>query len=147
MQCRRRRTILLWLVLVTLLSAAHFFLLGRVSAGTLYLIMGVRLLVAAHTTDQRIMMLFAMAVIAGTIATYERPLDGLAMAAALTATYACFQADARRMRIVYMLCATQWMVHNIVAGSPVAVLMEASLLLSNIVGFWRHHIRAVPAPL
>ncbi|MBT3344186.1 MAG: YgjV family protein [Gemmatimonadetes bacterium] len=146
MQCRQRRSLLFWLVLASLLSASHFFLLGRVSAGTLYVILWVRLLAATRTTDRRVMMFFAVAVIIGAMATYERPLDGLAMVAALTATYAAFQADARRMRIVYMLCAAQWMIHNVIAGSPVAVAMEATILLSNMLGFWRHYIRATPEP-
>ncbi|MBT5060006.1 MAG: YgjV family protein [Gemmatimonadetes bacterium] len=141
MQCRERRTILLWLVLAAILSASHFFLLGRNSAGTLYMILCVRVLVAAYSTNPRFILLFGAAVVVGFLATYERPLDILALTASLVATYAAFQSNPRRMRIVYMCCAALWMVHNILAGSPMAVAMEVSLLISNAIGFWRHHLR------
>lgn len=146
MQCRRRRTLLLWLSTATLLSTIHFFLLGRISAGTLYIILVARLLVSAYTTDRRVMTLFALLAVGLGWATYERPLDALAGTAALTAIYASFQADAKPMRIGFMLCGTQWMIHNIIAGSPVAVLMEATIVSSNMVGYWRHHLRAAPGP-
>jgi hypothetical protein len=145
MQCRERRTILLWLVVAAILSAGHFFLLGRNSAGTLYLILCVRVMVATYSTDQRYILVFGAAIVVGSLATYENPLDILALIASLVATYAAFQSNPRRMRIVYMCCAALWMVHNVLAGSPVAVAMEVSLLISNGIGFWRYYLRAAPA--
>jgi hypothetical protein len=143
LQCRHRRTILLWMAVATVLNASHFFLLDRDSAGTLYLIMCARLLTASVSTDRRWMIVFGIAVLAAAAATYERPLDALALAAALVATYAAFQVTARRLRLAYLACAATWIVHNILAGSPVAVVMEATFLVSNAVGFWRHHRRPV----
>ena len=36
-----------------------------------------------------------------------------------------------------MACAVTWMVHNFIAGSPVAVLMEITFLISNLIGYRR----------
>ena len=36
-----------------------------------------------------------------------------------------------------MVCAVTWMIHNYIAGSPVAVLMETTFLVSNVIGYWR----------
>ena len=41
-----------------------------------------------------------------------------------------------------MLIGTSlWIVHNFLAGSPGAVLMEAIFISSNLVGYFRFYIR------
>jgi hypothetical protein len=117
-------------------NALHFLVLGRTGAGVLVLITSVRFLTASFTTDKRLMYFFLAALLAGFFITFKGPLGFLALAATLTGTWGAFQADDRRIRMVMVLCSLTWIVHNTLAGSPVAVMMETAFLLSNLVG-WR----------
>ena len=121
-----------------LANACHFFLLGFLGPATLYLIMTGRIATSAFTTDRRMMYLFLILIFIGFIMSYQRPLDILAMAGASLATFGTFQASARLVRLVYMACAGIWIIHNMLAGTPVAVAMEAAFLISNILGYLRH---------
>lgn len=40
-----------------------------------------------------------------------------------------------------VICSSIWIIHNYLAGSPGAVLMEIFFLSSNIVGYFRYYIR------
>lgn len=136
-QCKERRSVLLWLCGSALMNAFHFFVLGRNGAGTLYVVMGVRVFTAAFTTDRRLMYVFMALIVAGFYVSYERPLDILALFGSLLPTYGNFQKSVRKIRLIYMVCAVTWMIHNYIAGSPVAVLMETTFLISNLVGYYR----------
>ncbi len=136
-QLKKRRNVLLWLCASALSNAAHFFVLGRAGAGTLYGVMGIRVFTAAFTIDRRFMYLFMALILVGFYLSYERPLDILALFGAMLATYGNFQASDRKVRLYYMACAVTWMVHNFIAGSPVAVLMETTFLVSNLIGYRR----------
>lgn len=140
-QCSRRRVLLLWMSGSALTNACHFFVLGRIAPGVLYVAMGARVFTAAFTTDRRLMYVFGGLILAGFFATYQRPLDILALSAALLATYGNFQKSDRRVRLIYMGCAASWVVHNTVAGSPVAALMEVTFLASNVIGYWRFYLQ------
>lgn len=144
-QCKERRGVLLWLCASALTNAFHFFVLGRNGAGTLYIVMGVRVFTAAFTTDRRLMYVFMALIVAGFFVSYERPLDILALFGSLLPTYGSFQKSVRKIRLIYMICAVTWMIHNYIAGSPVAVLMETTFLVSNLVGYWRIHRSAIKA--
>ena len=136
-QYKKRRNVLLWLSASALTNACHFFVLGRNGAGTLYVVMGVRVFTAAFTTDRRLMYVFMALIVAGFFVSYERPLDILALFGSLLPTYGNFQKSDRKIRLIYMACALIWMIHNYIAGSPVAVLMETTFLVSNLVGYYR----------
>ncbi|MBM3262684.1 MAG: YgjV family protein [candidate division Zixibacteria bacterium] len=136
-QQEKRRSILLWMSLAAVVNACHFFILGSPGPGTLYAIMSVRVFTAAFYTDRRLMYLFMTVILAGFYLSYDRPLDILALFAACLATYGNFRTSIVEVRLVYMACAATWIVHNILAGSPVAVLMEATFLTSNVIGYWR----------
>ena len=144
-QLKKRRNVLLWLCASALSNAAHFFFLGRAGAGTLYVVMGIRVFTAAFTTDRRLMYLFMGLILAGFAVSYERPLDILALFGSLLATFGNFQATDRKVRLYYMACAVTWMVHNFIAGSPVAVLMETTFLVSNLIGYRRIYGTALKA--
>ena len=71
--------------------------------------------------------------------TFKNSLSYLALVATLLGTYASFLSSDRTMRILIMIGTTIWLVHNILAITPVAAIMEAFLLTSNIVGYRRFH--------
>lgn len=136
-QCKNRRNVLFWLCASALSNSSHFFALGRAGAGTLYVVMGIRVFTAAFTTRRSLMYMFFGLILVGYALSYERPLDILALFAAMLATYGNFQASDRKVRLYYMACAVTWMIHNFISGSPVAVLMEITFLASNVIGYLR----------
>ena len=138
-QCEQRRSILLWMCGSAFVNACHFFILGRPGPGTLYIIMAARIATAVFSTDRRLMYVFLILILVGFSASYQRPLDILAMGGASLATYGNFQASVRRVRLIYMACAAVWIIHNALAGSPVAVVMEVSFLASNMIGYRRYY--------
>ena len=83
-------------------------------------------------------MTFMVLAVAGFLYTYESPVAILAITATLLATYASFQVDQKRIRLNYGMAAMIWIVHNALVKSPVATVMEATLLTSNTIGYFRH---------
>jgi len=127
-------------------NACHFFILGRPGPGTLYVTMGARSLTAAFSVNRKMMVLFLGLALVGFVLSYKSPLGFLGLSGTLLATYGSFQKTDRRVRVFFMLSATIWMIHNILARTPVAVLMEATFLTSNVLGYRRLHRRAKAAP-
>jgi hypothetical protein len=123
------------------LSGTHFLLLGVPVAATLGFITAVRYFTASLTGDRRIMAFFMAMTLVGFAATYSRPVGVLALTATLFGTWAAFQPGDRTVRLVLAVCATLWVVHDVIVGSPVATLMELSFLVSNAVGWRRFHGR------
>lgn len=138
-QCRHRRSMLFWLSGSAIVNACHYFVLDRPEPGTLFVIMGMRSLAAAFSVNRKVMYLFLALMVAGFSLSYENPLGFLALFAALLATYGSFQEAEQRVRLIYMLAAVTWTVHNILVRTPVAALMEVTFLASNAIGYWRFH--------
>lgn len=138
-QFKSRRSILWCWFASSFFNALHFIVLGQATAGVLNLITTIRFLVAAHTTNKKFMYFFMALLLLGFVFTFKSPLNLLPLLATMAGTYGAFQSDDRRIRVVMVTCALTWIVHNTLAGSPVAVLMETSFLLSNLVGWWRFY--------
>ena len=140
-QSRARRTILLWLLGTAVFNASHFFILDRPAAGTLYLVIAARCLAAAFSVNQKVMYVFLGLAVTGFSFTYRSPIGFLGLFATLSATYGSFQRSEPKLRVFHMLSNASWMVHDIVVGTPVAAVTEATFLTSNVLGYWRFHGR------
>lgn len=141
-QFRARPAILRSWSLCAALNGAHFLLLGVPGAATLAAMISVRFLIASFTSDRRIMVFFMVLAAAGFLATFTRPGGFLALAATLLGTWASFQPNDRTVRATLAVCASLWVVHNAIVGSPVATVMELAFLASNAIGWRRFHGRA-----
>ena len=73
--------------------------------------------------------------------TFTGWLSLLSCAAVLLSTIASFSEDDRRLRLAFMCAACLWIVHNWIVGSPVAMANDALFLVSNLIGYYRFHIR------
>ena len=140
-QLRARRSILLWLSASSIVNACHFFVLGRAAPGILFLIIGARSLTAAFSINRKIMYVFVGLILVGFFCSYKSPLGFVGLFATLSATYGSFQKTEQRVRVFHMLSNTSWMVHNMLVMTPVAAVMEATFLTSNVLGYWRFHCR------
>ena len=138
-QFKTRRSVLLCLVFSVAFNGAHFFFLDRPGAGALMLLVGVRYLVALATTDRKVMFLFFLITGVTFAATFKSPLSLLALCGSLFGTYGSFQPLGNKVRLYFMGGNVCWLLHNALAWTPVGTIMEASFLISSIVGYWRFY--------
>ena len=140
-QSRTRRFILLWLFGTAVFNATHFFVLGIPAAGTLYLVIAARCLAAAFSVNQKIMYVFFGLIVIAFFSSYKSPIGFLGLFGTLAATYGSFRRPEQKLRVFHMLSNVSWMVYDIVVGTPVAAVTEATFLTSNVLGYWRFHGR------
>ncbi len=137
-QFKTRRAILLCLVVSAVFNSAHFFVLHRPGPGALLLLTGMRQFVAVRTIDRRVLLFFLVATAAAFLSTFETRLSFVALCGTLLGTFGSFQPAGRKVRLFFMGGGVAWLIHNILAWTPVGIVMEASLLASSMVGYWRH---------
>ena len=138
-QFKSRRSVLLCLTLLTTFNASHFFLLGSIGPASLTMLTGIRYVTAVFTRNRKVMVLFLLLSVGVFWMTFQNPLSFLALTGVVLGTYGSFQPSDRTLRLFLMLGNACWLVHNILAGTPVATVMEASFLASNIAGYWRFY--------
>lgn len=134
-----RTRILLCLSLAGVLLSVHFFLLGHSLPGYLVLVSVARKLAAVWWPKAAWLWLFLVIATACAILTYDGWLSIVAYLAAVLVTVATFRETDRELRRWQMAGTTAWIVHNSIAGSPMAVLMEVGCLASNIAGYRRYY--------
>ena len=139
-QLKERRSVLVCLCISCLFSSSHFLLLSRPAPAALTIITAVRFLTAVFIVDRKVMYFFVFVSLCVFFATYQNALSYLALIATVLGTYASFLSIDRWMRILIMIGTSIWLVHNVLAGTPVAAIMEASLLTSNIIGYKRFYV-------
>ncbi len=134
---QQRSAMLKFWFISAVLNASHFGLLGQYEAALFVGLTAIRFLVAAIQPRRYWMLLFMAAATAILLLTYSAPLNLLPYAAAMLGTFGSFQTRVGLVRLCMAVGASIWILHNILVGSPVAVLMELAFLVSNLVGFLR----------
>lgn len=140
-QFKARNKILVCLVISTVLISCHFMLLGHWTAALLGLISVARYLSGMFTTSNRIMWLFLIIILVTTISSFEGLLSILGGVGTSFTTIAAFRKDDKRLRQLMFIGTMIWIIHNYLAGSPGAVLMETLFMISNLVGYFRYYIK------
>ncbi|MBY4675195.1 YgjV family protein [Marinobacterium arenosum] len=140
-QFKERKRIVACLACAGVLISSHFALLEQWTAAALMSIATVRYLTSVFTTSRLTMLLFAAASVISTLFTYAGLISLLSCSGSLLQTVAAFQRDDRRLRLLMIVGTSVWLLHNYLANSPVAVVMEALFIGSNLVGYYRHYIR------
>jgi hypothetical protein len=140
-QFKERKKIVACLLISCTLISAHFMLLGHWTAAWLGLVAAVRFTTSIFSTSKKFIGLFVFATIIISIFTYEGLLSILGCAGGIFGTVASFCKEDKLLRQLMLVGTSIWLVHNILAGSPGAVLMEAIFISSNLVGYFRFYIR------
>ena len=130
---------LLCLTASVIANAAHFVALGRFEAATLMGLTGFRYLVALKTVDKRMMLVFMGLSTIIFVVTYSDWVSWLALLGILFGTYGSFRPTEQQMRAYFMCGTTTWLIYNVLAFTPVGILMQASFLTSLAIGYWRYH--------
>ena len=134
-----RKTILRCLTCLALFNSCHFFLLGRSSPAFMMILTATRYVIAMYSQRRELIALFVIASLVTFYLTFQGPLSFLALMGSLLGTVGSFQKSDRIMRFCFIGGNTVWMIHNLLARSPVGTVMEASFLISNVIGYLRFY--------
>jgi hypothetical protein len=140
-QCRERKQIIACLIVSCLLIAVHFALLGHWTAMGLGGLAAIRFIASYLTTSKTVMALFIGASVMVAATTFQGPLSILSCLGSIFGTIGSFCKDDKRLRQIMLIATSLWLVHNIFAGTPTAVLMEALFISSNLLGYYRFYYR------
>jgi hypothetical protein len=145
-QFRDRRRVLICLGTAALLIGVHFWLLEAWTAAIAGFIAAARFLTAIFTSSKRLLGFFLLAVLVNAAWSYAGLLTILATLGSLLSTTAAFLAADRAFRQMMMVSSLVWIVHNILAFTPAAVVLETFFLGSNVFAYYRFYIRRRPLP-
>ena len=140
-QFKERKKIVACLLVSCTLISIHFMLLNHWTAALLALVAALRFTTSIFSTSKKLMTVFIVATIVISIITYEGLLSILGCSGGIFGTIASFCKDDKLLRQLMLIGTCLWIVHNFLAGSPAAVLMEAIFISSNLVGYFRFYIR------
>jgi hypothetical protein len=138
-QFKTRHHILLCLFVSTAFNGVHFLLLDLPGPGALMFLIGIRYLVATQTTNRKALIFFLVLTCGTFWVTAKTPVSLLALCGALMGTFGSFHPQGRAVRLYFMGGNISWLSHNILAWTPVGIVMEIAFLASSTVGFWRHY--------
>jgi hypothetical protein len=142
-QFKERPKIISCLIISCILISCHFALLGHWTATGLGLLATLRFLASLATTSKKIMTVFMAITVAITIFSFSGILSILSCLGSLFGTAGTFCRDDKRLRQIILIGTSLWLVHNILAKSPTAVLMEALFITSNLVGYYRFYLKRI----
>lgn len=140
-QFKERTKIVVCLLFSCTLISVHFMLLGHLTATCLGLLAAVRFTASLFSTSKKVMGGFVLATVILSALSYEGVLSILAGAGGVFGTMASFCKEDKQLRQLMLIGTSLWIVHNFLAGSPAAVLMEAIFISSNLIGYFRYYIR------
>lgn len=136
-QFKGRVTTLGLLTLSVALVSAHLFLLGEEAAGWVTAFAIVYFLVSTQTTKRWVMWSFMLAATGLWLVTYERALDWLVLLSTVATLLSIYNPSPKRMREWQFLGTVTRIIFYVIIFSPVALLLEASLLISNALSYYR----------
>jgi hypothetical protein len=141
-QLRERRSVLLCLTTLSCFNASHFLVLGRTTPAILLLLAATQFITALVSRHWWFAAFYLVAAAVAIGLSYQGLPSWLAFAAFCCGTYGSFQHSDRVLRQCFCAGNICWIVHNVIVGSPVAILIELSFLTSNLVGYWRLYGRS-----
>lgn len=145
-QFKQRQQIIACLIVSCLFIAVHFALLGYWTATGLAALAAVRFLASYYTTARPVMFFFIGATLLVAGFTFQGMLSVLSCLGAVFGTISSFCKDDKRLRQIMLIGTSLWLVHNILAQTPTAVLMEALFISSNLLGYYRFYYRRAGKP-
>lgn len=140
-QFKEKQRIVACLLVSCILISLHFMLLDHWTAACLGLLAASRFTASLFSSSKRLMFFFILTTIVLTAVSYEGLLSLLAGTGGVFGTMASFCREDKHLRQLMAIGTGLWLIHNVLAGSPGAVLMETIFLSSNLVGYFRYYIR------
>ncbi|GAD76104.1 hypothetical protein VAZ01S_036_00480 [Vibrio azureus NBRC 104587] len=138
-QFKDRQKIVTCLFFSAALISSHFMLLEQWTAAALMSVASVRYLVSAFSTSPKLKYTFCTVSIVTSIVTFSGLVSVVSCLGTLFQTVAAFNKDDRLLRQLMIVGTSLWLLNNYLVGSPVAVIMEALFIASNLVGYYRYY--------
>jgi Bacterial inner membrane protein len=143
-QMKKREHLILGQAVAASLIAAHFFVLGHNTAGAMFAVGCIRLLVSLRWQNLPVQILAYSFIILAAAYTYQNYLSIIGCGASLLMAIGAFSSSLRRLRLFFIAGSSTWLIHNTLIWTPVGIGMEALFLCSNLLGFYRFFIRKTP---
>ena len=140
-QLKERKKIVACLVVSATLISCHFLLLEHWTAALLGLLAIARFTSSIFTTSRKVMWVFLSSTFLLSAFSFQGLLSVLSCTATIFTTVAAFSKDDKLLRQLMMIGTSIWIIHNYLAGSPGAVVLELIFIISNFVGYFRYYIR------
>jgi len=140
-QFKERAHIIGCLLVSCIFISLHFMCLGHWTAACLALVAAGRFITSLFYTSRIFLGFFIGVAVFLSALTYEGLLSVLGCTGATVSTMASFNKKDKLLRQLMFLSTGIWIIHNYLAGSPGAVLMEIFFFGSNLVGYFRYYIR------
>lgn len=140
-QCKDRKKIVLFLCFSSALISIHYFLLGRSTAGILVGVSIIRFITAYFSTRKIFMFAILGLNVLGFAMTYVSPLSFVILTALVLVTIGAFQEGDKNLRKLIMVGTSLMIIYNAIIFSPMAILLESSFLMSNLLGYYRFYIK------
>ena len=140
-QFKKREHIVGCLLISCVMISLHFMCLSHWTAACLGLVAAARFVTSLFSTSRIFLGFFVGISIIVSALTYDGVLSILGCAGSIVGTFASFSKEDKLLRQLMSVCTSIWIIHNYLAGSPGAVLMEFFFLGSNLVGYFRYYIR------
>ena len=138
-QFKKREQILMFCTFSVLFLSIHHFLLGNIAASLILFLAVIRYIISIFTTRKIILLIFLFLSCVVFIFSYETLWDFLVLIGTLLLTIAAFQKSEKNMRIINSFGFGSYLLFNIIIFSPFGVLARLNVLLSNLIGLYRHH--------
>lgn len=146
-QFKRRETVVSLLSASTFFVALQFYFLDLSAALFLTLYALGYFLVSIFTTDRRLMWLFMVGGFVIFFYTYESWLDYFPLFSTVITLWSIYNDNQKQMRQLQMVGATSRTIFYTIIFSPVGILLELTLLSSNISAYWRFYLRTAKPKL
>jgi len=143
-QFKRRVVVITLLALSTALVAGQLYFLGQATAALLVLYAVVYFLVSLKTIDRRVMALFMLGAVAIFVTRYSSWLDWFMVVSSLLTLLSLYNPSQKRMREFQFAGTSVRIAYYSILFSPVGILLEVALLISNITSYWRFYVKSQP---
>lgn len=142
-QFKKRKQIVSCLCVAGTLIFSHFILLEQWTAAGLMAVATIRYFVSIFTTSKKVMLAFLLCSLIVFIFTFMGTISILCFTGSVFQTIASFCKNDKKLRLLMIIGTSFWLLHNVLINSPVAVVMEALFISSNLIGYYRFYV--VPA--
>ncbi|PHI38304.1 hypothetical protein CBQ28_04265 [Pseudoalteromonas sp. GCY] len=140
-QFMKRQQVLLALSLSTALTAIHFYLLDATAGALLMAVASLRYLVFIKSQSKRLLIGFLLLNTVPPLVHLNANYELYAVFGSVLLTLGAFIREQVVFRCVMMLGTVCWLIHNCYIGSPMAIVLESTFLVSNLIGLGRIYMK------
>ena len=142
-QLKKRKHIMLFQMLASMMFSAQFFMLGAFTGGCMDLISFVRTLIFSNNNKKWAsskwwLVGFIVVMIVTGIMTWQDGWSIFAILGSILSTVALWMKKEKHIRMVSLTVGPCWIVYGIVTGAYTSVLNEVLALASIVIGMLRH---------